>query len=192
MGITYGELGDYERGLDYKVKALDVTRDTFGEKHPDTAKFLNNVGMTYRDLGDVEKGREYLEKSLEIKREIFGDMHPDTARSLQNLGTIYTEIGDPRRGLEYEERALQIIIHYIPVKPIVVMLPASPQSVNIGMKQKEDRITWRKKKIARRTSQPIVARVMRISLHCSKLLIIVRLQSDFILVNSLGNILMIC
>ena len=59
--------------------------DLFGERHPDTATALNNVGFAYGHKGDYERALEYYERALKIRMDLFGERHPDTATALNNV-----------------------------------------------------------------------------------------------------------
>lgn len=59
-----------------------------GERHPDTAKLLSNVGTQYRALGDHQRALEYGEKALAIQRELLGERHPNTIRYASNVAEM--------------------------------------------------------------------------------------------------------
>src|SRR5207253_1321356 len=79
-----------------------------GEKHPDVAKSLNNIGISYSDLGNVAKGLEYQKQALRITMKVYGENHLDVATSLNNIGTSYSALGDVAKALEYQKQALKI------------------------------------------------------------------------------------
>jgi tetratricopeptide (TPR) repeat protein len=109
LGIIYDELGNHQKALEYKEKALEIRIELFGEKHSDTAISYNNVGTTYGDLGNHQKALEFQEKALEIIRELFGEKHPYTATFYNNAGTTYGQLRNHQKALEFQEKALEII-----------------------------------------------------------------------------------
>ena len=66
---VYGELGDHQRALEYKVKALEIAKKVLPETHPDLAVSYNNVGSAYGALGDHQREQEYKEKAQELLRK---------------------------------------------------------------------------------------------------------------------------
>ena len=40
-------------------RALKIRMDLFGERHPDTAQSLNNIGVAYGHKGDYDRELEY-------------------------------------------------------------------------------------------------------------------------------------
>ena len=48
-------LGDYEQAITYHDKVKDIRREVRGERHPDYAMTLNNLGACYMFLGDYDK-----------------------------------------------------------------------------------------------------------------------------------------
>ncbi|HRH42773.1 MAG TPA: tetratricopeptide repeat protein, partial [Pyrinomonadaceae bacterium] len=43
LGVIYGDLGNHQKALEYQEKALELRKEIFGEKHPNTANSYNNV-----------------------------------------------------------------------------------------------------------------------------------------------------
>ena len=77
VGITYGELGEHHRELEYLEKALKIRKKVLPENHPDLATSYDNVGMTYGELGEHRRALEYKEKALEIRKKVLPENHPD-------------------------------------------------------------------------------------------------------------------
>ncbi len=44
LGSTFGYLGNYDKQLEYCQKALEIRLEQLGERNPDTAASMNNVG----------------------------------------------------------------------------------------------------------------------------------------------------
>ncbi len=108
IGLTYGELGDQNKALEYKIRALNIWKTVLPEQHPDLALSLNNVGFAYGQLGDRDKALEYQLQGLNIRKAVLPEQHPDLALSLNNVGLIYSELGDQGKALEYQLQALNI------------------------------------------------------------------------------------
>ena len=114
LGRTYGDLGDHEKALEYKLKDLAICEQVLPSTHPDLATSYNNVGLTYGHLGDHEKALEYKLKDLAICEQVLPPTHPDLATSYNNVGHTYGHLGDHEKALEYQLKALAIREQVLP------------------------------------------------------------------------------
>ena len=87
---------------------MAIQRAVLGERHPDVANSLNNIGVAYNAKGEHDKAIEYHEKALAIQRAVLGERHPDVATSLNNIGSAYNAKGEHDKAIEYLEKALAI------------------------------------------------------------------------------------
>ena len=101
-------MADYDKAMMLYQRALNITKTEYGEKHPDVAISLNNIGSVYHRRGDYGKALEYYDEALNILAEFFGQIHPDVAASLNNIGSVYYDRGDYGKALEYYDEALNI------------------------------------------------------------------------------------
>ena len=101
-------IAEYEKALEYGIKALDLSRSIFGENHPDTALAYDSVSHTYSSLGNYKQALECDLKALSIRRSSYGEKHSSVALSYNNLGTAYTYLGDYKKALKYYLKALDI------------------------------------------------------------------------------------
>jgi len=108
VGLTYGDLGDHKRALEYKLKALTIREKVLPPEHPDLASSYNNVGYTYGQMGDHKRALEYKLKALTIREKILPPEHPDLAQSYNNVGSTYYYMGNNEKNLEYQLKALTI------------------------------------------------------------------------------------
>lgn len=72
-----------------------------GERHPDVAASLNDLGSVYGFLGDYTRSIELFNQSLEIRKEIFGESHQNIATSLNALGVAYYDMKDNTTASKY-------------------------------------------------------------------------------------------
>ena len=80
----------------------------YGEKHPDVATCLNNIGAAWGHLGEHKKAIEYYEQALSIDRDVYGKRHPSVATYLHNIGMAWGHLGDSRRAKTYLQQAYSL------------------------------------------------------------------------------------
>ena len=83
----------YEESLDNFTRALKLYEEVHGEKHPDVATSLNNIGSCLRDLKRYGEALDFFEKSLKLRKELFGEEHPAVANSLKNIRNCQRDLG---------------------------------------------------------------------------------------------------
>ena len=116
---------NYDKALEYYLKALEIRKRVLGEEHPDTADSFDCTGSVYckifrndidifNDLGDDieiyenEKALDCYSKALDIRKKIFGIEHYYTALSYRNIGELYFAMNDYDKAIEYYMTALEI------------------------------------------------------------------------------------
>ena len=113
--LYYGCLGcvkdyqdDYEKGLWYYEKGLEIRQKTLPPSHPLLATSYNNIGEVYDKMEEYSKALSFYEKALEIRQKTFPPNHPLLANSYNNIGTMYQNIGDYEKALSFYEKDLEI------------------------------------------------------------------------------------
>jgi tetratricopeptide (TPR) repeat protein len=81
--------GKYSEAIPLLEQLLAITREKFGDNHPYTATFLNNLADLYRLQGKYTEAETLLKQALAIRREQLGDNNPDTVVSFNNLAALY-------------------------------------------------------------------------------------------------------
>jgi CHAT domain-containing protein/tetratricopeptide (TPR) repeat protein len=89
-------------------QALEITKGTLGEVHPEYAHCVDNLAKLYFYLGDFGRAEPLFHESLEIKRKSLGERHPDFASSLNDLAHLYDAMGAYARAEPLYKQALQI------------------------------------------------------------------------------------
>ena len=92
QGITYAEMGKYERALADFNRALELD--------PDFAKAYNNRGLTYAEMGDDEQALADFNRAL--------NMDPDCALTYFNRGNSYHNMGEYEQALADYTQALEL------------------------------------------------------------------------------------
>jgi tetratricopeptide (TPR) repeat protein len=80
-----GKLGEAE-ALIRRVVEIDEKR--LGEKHPDLASALNNLGQLLQHTNRLSEAEPLMRRALVIDEQSFGPNHPNVARDLNNLATL--------------------------------------------------------------------------------------------------------
>ena len=108
LGSAYCHLGNYEKSLEYELKALEIREQVLPPTHLNLHVSCNNVGTTYLYLGNYEKALEYQLKALKISEQVLPPTHPNLAQSYNNVGVTYGRLGDHENEMEYSIKALEI------------------------------------------------------------------------------------
>ena len=108
LGWIYQDTGDALQAIEYYEQALSIDKEVYGDRHPNVATMLNNIGSAWDALGEPKKALEYYEQALGIDKEVYGDRHPEVATMLNNIGGAWKALGEPKKALEYYEQALSI------------------------------------------------------------------------------------
>ena len=87
----YDNQGDYDKALEYLLKALAIREKVLGTEHPSTATSYNNIGMVYDNQGDYDKALEYFQKASEICEKVFGPEHPYTQTVRENIELCHSD-----------------------------------------------------------------------------------------------------
>lgn len=105
LGRSYGLLAEYQKALDYSVRALTAIR--VGGDRRTEAILLNNFGYFYQALGEYNRAENYFNQSLRVKREL-GD-HRGEATTLSNIGFLMAVRGQSRPAMEKLQTVLPLV-----------------------------------------------------------------------------------
>ena len=109
--------GDFEKGLLYTQKALDIFKKIFGEEQPNQhiagcyyimLQIYDLMGIKYVDQEDYSNALNVFLKELEIGRKIYDENHTDMAEIYGNIGIAYGGLEDYNNALEYFIKAKDI------------------------------------------------------------------------------------
>ena len=89
-------------------EALQVSRETRGDRHPATLNSINNLGALLKTQGDLDGAAPLLREALQVSRETRGDRHPATLVSINNLGMLLKAQGDLDGAAPLYREALQV------------------------------------------------------------------------------------
>jgi tetratricopeptide (TPR) repeat protein len=83
------QAGDVTKGIPLAKKALELARQTFGNRDPDTLTSLNYLALLYQAQGRYGDAEPLNLEALQASREVFGPRHPQALTSLNNLALLY-------------------------------------------------------------------------------------------------------
>lgn len=104
MGLISRTRGDFQKALDYYVKALSI--DEIIEDKSAMAYELGSMGVIYRRQGYWQKALEHYKKALKIYEEVGNKQ--GIADQFSNMGVICRIRSDTQKALEYHEKALKL------------------------------------------------------------------------------------
>ena len=108
ISTIYQAMGELDKALEFQFKALKLTEEVLGEKHPNLATSYNNISMIYKAMGELDKALEFQLKALKLREEVLGEKHPNLATSYNNISTIYQAMGELDKALEFQLKDLKL------------------------------------------------------------------------------------
>lgn len=108
LGVLYRIKSEYDQALHYFVKALEIRKRIYGDRHIRVGVTLNSLGLLYLKLGDYQRCIDYLTQSLACYEAHYGENHYKTAIVYANLGVTHVDIGDIDASIFYLQKALEI------------------------------------------------------------------------------------
>lgn len=104
LGITYYNIGDFEKTIQYFLKSLRIEEGRNNAKG--MAQAYNNLGIVFDEIGRKKKALEYYQRSLAVKEESQDSLF--MANTISNIGYIYLEVKEIDKALENFHRSLAI------------------------------------------------------------------------------------
>ena len=108
IGSVHNRKGEFDKALEYHLKALEIYEKSLGTEHAKTATSLNNIGSVYSNMGDDSTALVYHFKAQKIYEQVCGPEDPHIASSYINIGSVYSRMGDYLTALGYNLKALDI------------------------------------------------------------------------------------
>ena len=69
-------------------EALDASRATLGDRHPDTLTSISNTASLLQDQGKLDEAELLCREDLDARRATLGDRHPATLISIGNTASL--------------------------------------------------------------------------------------------------------
>ena len=96
-----------QRGLQLHEEELRASRETLGDRHPDTLSAIDSMATLLEDMGQPEEARPLYEEALRARRETLGNRHQETLLSISNMGQLLQAMGQLEDARALYEEALQ-------------------------------------------------------------------------------------
>ena len=96
-----------QRGLQLHEEELRASRETLGDRHPDTLSAIDSMATLLEDMGQLEEARPLYEEALRARRETLGNRHQETLLSISNMGQLLQAMGQLEEARALYEEALQ-------------------------------------------------------------------------------------
>ncbi len=94
LAELYYRMGRFGEAEPLLVSVLEDRRRRKGERSPEVADAIEELGLNQFDQGKFDMAEEYLRQSLAMRRELFGEQpHPDLAENINNLALLLMESG---------------------------------------------------------------------------------------------------
>lgn len=87
LGYTYNRLGLSDKARDLLDRAVNLSIETRGRDHPESAKLMVLFADILGNREDAPKSEAYLREALKTLTAVNGPYHVDTMSCLQRLGT---------------------------------------------------------------------------------------------------------
>lgn len=100
LAVAYKNHWNLKKAIDCYKKELEITIETKGKDHSDTADIYNNLGVAYRDKGENDTAIEYFNKCLKIWLKTFGEDEV----SYSSVGLAHRYKGDYEKAIYYFEK----------------------------------------------------------------------------------------
>jgi tetratricopeptide (TPR) repeat protein len=107
-GRVLERAGMYAKCLKLHETCLNIRRVELGERHPEVATAINNIGFAHYLGGEYGEAERVLLDAIAMRRELLGGEHPQLATSINNLALVYMAEGDKEEAEALLQQALVI------------------------------------------------------------------------------------
>lgn len=125
LGYLYIYIGDYQKSLNYHLRAIKIREKLLPLSHPMLAQSYYNIAFTYYCLKDYNKALAYNQKAIDIREKTLPAGDVELALSYNNLASVYSNLNKFDKSLTYHKKALAIL-----EKTLDPMHPDLAQSYN--------------------------------------------------------------
>ncbi len=112
MARSLNKMGAYDEAERYYLKAIVLTRDTFGSNHPELGLFALNYASFLSRLNRHDDALEVITEIAPAFEERYDSWHPHQARYREVMADIWLRMGDAEKAMHYAEKAADILNDY--------------------------------------------------------------------------------
>lgn len=113
------------------VEALEMTRELFGDRHPDTARRLAELALLVDTHGDPARAAEINEQAYAIHVELHGETHPESLTILNNLAGFHRAGGSLERAVELYRHSHELRTRILPEDHLLLAFPAHGMGITL-------------------------------------------------------------
>ncbi|MCE7924782.1 MAG: tetratricopeptide repeat protein [Haliscomenobacteraceae bacterium CHB4] len=106
LTVAYTNLSEYQKALEFNLKALAIREKILPDNHPDLATSYGIQALIFSNLGEYQKQLDFDLRALTIWEKILPINHPNLVRSYSNVGGAYRNVGEYKKGIEYAQKAI--------------------------------------------------------------------------------------
>ena len=89
-------------------KALEVSREYYGEEHPYFANTIEQYALFKNDMGFSDTALAMMNSVIVIREKVFGENSKDYTLTLNNVGRMYYNLNQYDKSIEYFKEAIKI------------------------------------------------------------------------------------
>ena len=111
LGLIYNYLLNYQKSLDYNLKALEIikklTKEDYETNAPNLATIYHNLGLLYDNINKYDEAIKYYQKAVEINKK-FPKNVEKLATNYNCLGSVYQSKMEYSESLDYYLKSFEI------------------------------------------------------------------------------------
>jgi tetratricopeptide (TPR) repeat protein len=104
----------YEKALEYFLRAEQLQRDRLPESNFALARTLTGIGSVYYELNDYQQELQYYQQSMDLYQQILPENHIEIAQTFNRLGFAYANQQDYAKALDHLLKSLIIYNETVP------------------------------------------------------------------------------
>lgn len=106
LGVLYSNLADYDKSLDYFLKANNVNSER--QNSNSYAQTCSNIAFIYLQKGMLDLAEQYETEAYSIRKKIFGNDSPAMFDQYNALCDLYCAKGEYEKALGFVEKAIAV------------------------------------------------------------------------------------
>ncbi len=113
IGITYQNLGDYDKAEPMLQRALEMRQSLYGKEHQEVAASIKNLGLLRHYQGDLKTSEPLYQQAISMYRTHGGQATRGFAEALNDYGTLLNDQGQYEQAEATLREALGLYIRLL-------------------------------------------------------------------------------